>query len=173
MNEESAIYKIVGEDGKEYGPATAGQIRQWIAEGRAERRTPIFVYGAKDWNFVGLLPEFANCFAGGTPPPIAPPKPGTSTAGQMPKTNSFATAGLVCGILSLTCCCGLPLNLLGIVFSLVALSQINRHPELYEGRGLAIAGLILSIASLVFGFALVLFNLAFNPPNVIWHFKTF
>ena len=59
----NAIYKIIGEDGKEYGPATVGQIRQWIAEGRVERQTPIFVDGAKDWNFVGLLPEFTGCFA--------------------------------------------------------------------------------------------------------------
>jgi hypothetical protein len=50
----SAIYKIIGEDGKEYGPVTGAQLRQWIAEGRVESRTPVFVTGAKDWNFVGL-----------------------------------------------------------------------------------------------------------------------
>jgi UDP-N-acetylglucosamine acyltransferase len=48
------------------------------------------------------------------------------------------------------CCCGFPFNLLGLVFSLIALSQISRHPELYEGRGLAIAGLVLSAVSLLF-----------------------
>jgi hypothetical protein len=169
----SAIYKTIAEDGKEYGPATAEQIRQWIAEGRVERRTPIFVDGARDWTFVGLLPEFADCFAGAAPPTIAPPKPGISTAGRMPKTNSYATTGLIFGILSLTCCCGFPFNLLGIVFSVIALSQINRHPELYEGRGLAIAGLIFSMASFVLRLAFVLFHLAFSPPNVMWHFKTF
>ncbi|HZL13656.1 MAG TPA: DUF4190 domain-containing protein [Verrucomicrobiae bacterium] len=172
----NAIYKIIGEDGREYGPATAEQVKQWIAEGRAERRTPIFVDGGKDWSFVGLLPEFANYFADGNPPQIMPPKPGISTAGQMAKTNPFATAGLVFGILSLTliCCCGgFPFNLLGLVFSLIALSQINRHPELYEGRSLAIAGLILSIASLALTFVLVLLNLAFHPPNAVWHFRNF
>jgi hypothetical protein len=69
----SVIYKVIGEDGKEYGWVDAEQMRQWIAEGRVERQTPVFVDGAKDWNFVGLLPEFAGFFAGGTPPPIAPP----------------------------------------------------------------------------------------------------
>ena len=145
----SAIYKIIGEDGHEYGPATVEQIRQWIAQGRVERRTPIFVDGAKDWNFVGLLPEFSDCFAG-TPPPIAPLKPGTSRAGQMPKTNSFATAGLIFGILSVmfACCCGgIPFNILGLIFSIVALVQISERPESCAGRGLAIAGIILSAAS--------------------------
>ena len=44
---------------------------------------------------------------------------------------------------------GFPFNLLGLVFSLIGLSQINRHPELYEGRGQAIAGLVLSLSSLL------------------------
>ena len=47
------------------------------------------------------------------------------------------------------CCAGFPFNLLGLVFSLIGLSQINRHPELYEGRGQAIAGLVLSLSSLL------------------------
>lgn len=168
----STLYKIIGEDGREYGWVEAGQLRQWIAENRVERQTPVFVDGAKDWNFVGRLPEFAGDFTGGAPHTIAPP-PGSSTAGRMPRINPFATAGLICGILSLTCCCGFPFNLLGLVFSLIAMSQISRHPELYEGRGIALAGLILSIASLVLGIGLVLLNLALHPSNVMWHFKTF
>ena len=71
------------------------------------------------------------------------------------------------------CCCGCPFNIFGLVFSLIGLSQINRHPELYEGRGLAIAGLILSAASLVLGFGLALLNLALHPENLEWHFKSF
>jgi hypothetical protein len=147
------MYKIIGQDGKEYGPITAEQLRQWITENRVESRTPTFVDGAKDWTFAGLLPEFANYFTADAPPPITPPKHGTSPAGQMPKTNSFATAGLIFGILSVTfvCCCGgFPFNVLGLIFSIIALVQISECPELHEGRGLAIAGLILSAASFLF-----------------------
>jgi hypothetical protein len=146
------MYKIIGTDGREYGPISAGQLRQWIAEGRVESRTPVFVDGAKEWNFVGLLPEFANGFA---PPPVV------LSTGHLRQTNSSATTGLICGILAwmLFCCCGgFPFNLLGLVFSLVALAQINRHPELYEGRGQAIAGLVLSLASLL----LILFSLMWS-----------
>ncbi len=173
----NTIYKIIGEDGKEYGPATAEQIRQWVAEGRVEHRTPIFVDGAKDWNFVGLLPEFAGLFAtSGTPPsPIAPLPRGTAAAGQMAKTNSYAQAGMILGILSLVLCCccgGFPFNVLGLIFSLIALSQFKANPELQEGRGMAVAGLILSILSLGFfvvrllmGAGLVFINLAANQPH--------
>ncbi len=162
----SATYKIVGVDGRQYGPVAAEQIRQWIAEGRVESRTPVFTDGAADWTFVGLLPEFAGLFPGSTPSTIVPP-------GQPRRTNSLATAGLVCGILSWVCCCGFPFNLLGLVFSLIALSQINRHPEFNEGRGVAITGLILSIISLVFSLGMVLWSLVFNPPAFQWHFNTF
>jgi len=167
----NAVYKIIGEDGKEYGPATHEQIRQWIVEGRVESRTPVFVAGAKDWNFVGLLPEFANCFATPvTPPAIAPPPRTSSAAGQLAKTNSYAQAGMICGILSVTCCCcGFPFGLLGLVFSLIGLSQINANPQLYEGRGMAIAGLVLSILSLLLGAGSMLTNLVMSQPQVMWH----
>jgi hypothetical protein len=170
------VYKIIGADGREYGPATAGQLRQWIAEGRANAQTQTLAAGAPEWKPLGVWPEFAGHFAPLIPPIIGPLRPGTSTAGQLPKTNSFATAGLIFGILSVTsfcCCCGCPLNILGLVFSLIGWSQINRQPEIYEGRGLAIAGLILSAASLVLGFGLILFNLALHPENLEWQFKSF
>jgi hypothetical protein len=137
------MYKIIGTDGREYGPISGEQLRQWIAEGRVESRTPVFVNGAKEWNFVGLLPEFANGFA---PPPVV------LSPGHLRQHNSCATTGLICGILAwmLCCCCGgFPFNLFGLVFSLIGLSQINSHPERYEGRGNAIAGLVLSILSML------------------------
>ncbi len=139
------MYKIIGADGWQYGPVSAAQIKQWIAEGRVESRTPVFMEGAADWTFAGLRPEFVNCFAPATPPVVVSP-------GVVRRTNSSATIGLGCGILSwISCCCcgGFPFNLLGLVFSLIGLSQVSRHPELYEGRAQAIAGLVLSISSLL------------------------
>jgi len=68
------------------------------------------------------------------------------------KTNGMAVTGLVMGILTLTCglCCGGPLfAVLGIIFSAVGLSQINKNPALYSGKGMAITGLVLSIVGLV------------------------
>jgi hypothetical protein len=150
------MYRILGADGRQYGPVSAGQIKQWIAEGRVESRTPVFTDGAADWTFAGLLPEFANCFVPATPPAILAP-------GHLRQTNSSATTGLICGILSwvIFCCCfGFPFNLLGLVFSLIGLSQINRHPELYEGRGQAIAGLVLSLSSLLLILFFLMWSLA-------------
>jgi hypothetical protein len=161
------MYKIIGQDGKEYGPITAAQLRQWISESRVESRTPVFSDGAKDWTFVGLLPEFASLFSDGAPPiqpPVAPPS-------QPRKNNSFAIAGLILGIISFLCCCKFLFSALGITFSLIGLSQINRHPGLYEGRSFAIAGLVLSIASLLLAFVLVAFALATGNFHFNWNFN--
>ena len=166
------MYKIIGADGREYGPVAAGQLRQWLAEGRINAQTPVLAPDAPEWKPLGQLPELAGHFWPPDPSVIGP-LPGTAMAGRLPKTNAFATAGLIFGILSVICCCGCPFNLLGLVFSLIGLSQINRHPELYEGRGLAIAGLILSAASLMLGFGLALLNFVFHPENFSWSFKTF
>jgi Domain of unknown function (DUF4190)/GYF domain 2 len=155
------MYKIIGQDGKEYGPITAEQLRRWILENRVESRTPVFTDGARDWTFAGLLPEFAALFPGGAPqvpPTIAPPD-------QPRKTNGFAMTGLVCGILSMTlclCCGGIPFNVLGVVFSIIALLQINESPGLHEGRVLATGGIILSAAS----FLILLVSLASGHAHI-------
>ena len=57
------MYKILGSDGKEYGPVTADQLRQWVVEGRANAQTQTFVEGATEWKPLGTLPEFAGHFA--------------------------------------------------------------------------------------------------------------
>jgi multisubunit Na+/H+ antiporter MnhG subunit len=57
---------------------------------------------------------------------------------------------------------------LGIIFSLVGLSQINRNPEFYEGRGLAIAGLVLSILSLLLAVIFVMVALATGHSHFNW-----
>ena len=40
------MYKIIGADGKEYGPITSEQLRQWMAEGRANLQTRVLPEGA-------------------------------------------------------------------------------------------------------------------------------
>jgi hypothetical protein len=56
-------YIVMGEDGKEYGPTPAKQIRQWVAEGRLDKKTPVKHGDARDWVFLGQVPEFARLFA--------------------------------------------------------------------------------------------------------------
>lgn len=66
-------YRIIGADGHEYGPVTADQVRQWIAQGRANGQTRIRFEGSAEWKLLSDLPEFRDALGGpataATPPP--------------------------------------------------------------------------------------------------------
>lgn len=161
------MYRIIGADGREYGPITAGQLRQWISEGRAISTTPVHVEGASEWKTLGALPEFSVLLAG------APAQPIFQTSVSSRQTNGFAAAGLVLGISSMIfcCCCygGIPFNVLGLVFSIIGLVQINREPRRYSGKGIAIAGIVLCVFSLFMSFLILVFVGASNGVGQIRH----
>ena len=162
------MYNIIGVDGREYGPISLEQLRQWQTEGRVNAQTRVLVAGETNWKTIADLTELsAPATPPSTPQPIRPLTP-TTAPGFGPRTNGFAIAGLILGIFSLLisfcCCAGIPFNLLGVISSLIALSQISRQPEVYSGKGLAIAGLIVSSLSLLAGIGMMLLGFALN-----WH----
>jgi predicted nucleic-acid-binding Zn-ribbon protein len=61
-------YKIIGADLMEYGPVSAEQIRQWIAEGRVNAETKLQAEGGGEWKRLAEVPEFAEA-----PPAAASP----------------------------------------------------------------------------------------------------
>ena len=61
------MYKIIGADGKEYGPITSEQLRQWMAEGRANLHTRVLPEGATEWRSIGELQEFGAVAPGTVP----------------------------------------------------------------------------------------------------------
>ncbi len=63
------MYRIIGADGREYGPVSAAQVKQWIVEGRANPQTRVQLEGSTDWIPLGTVPEFADAFASAAPPP--------------------------------------------------------------------------------------------------------
>jgi hypothetical protein len=139
------MYKIIGADGREYGPVSAEQIRQWMAEGRVHAQTLTQAIGSADWKPLALFPELGH-----KPLPAAPSISPVNLF--RPATNGSAIAGLVMGILSLTpfgwVCCIPLFAILGIIFSSKGLSQINHNPLQQTGKGMAVAGLVLSILGL-------------------------
>jgi len=136
------MYKILGADQKEYGPVTAEQVQQWIAERRLNGQSMARLEGTEGWKPLAQFPEFSASFAGlqAAPVTIAP----LSTYKPPPPTNNMAITSLIMGCVSMVCC---PvLGVLGIVFSAMALSQLKSEP-LQGGKGLAITGLVLSLLS--------------------------
>ncbi|HOQ56537.1 MAG TPA: GYF domain-containing protein [Verrucomicrobiota bacterium] len=73
------MYKIIGADQKEYGPVSAEQLRQWLAEGRANAQTPVQAAGTAGWKPLAAYPEFAallpaDALAAATPPGYDAPR---------------------------------------------------------------------------------------------------
>jgi hypothetical protein len=65
------MYRIIGADQKEYGPASTEQIRQWIAEGRLNAQSIVRPEDGLDWTPIGRLPEFAEALGLQAPLPPA------------------------------------------------------------------------------------------------------
>ena len=57
-------YKIIGADQTEYGPVSAEQIRQWIAERRVDSETKLQVEGGGEWKRLAEVPESLRDIAG-------------------------------------------------------------------------------------------------------------
>lgn len=171
LTPHTAMYCLIGADGREYGPVPRDTVLQWVREGRVQAQTWARQAGASGWQPLGSLPEFAEAFRATGQTAAAPPIPSPITPLRVsPRTNPMATAGFVMGLLAVTCgccCCyGFPFNLLGVVFSLIALSQINQAPGGESGRGLAIGGLVLSLASVAIAVLAALVGFVMSLPGL-------
>jgi uncharacterized RDD family membrane protein YckC len=60
------MFIIIGGDGKEYGPATSEQVRNWLKAGRANLDTRAKALGSDEWRRLGDYAEF-------NPPSDTPP----------------------------------------------------------------------------------------------------
>jgi hypothetical protein len=67
-----ANYVIIGGDGKEYGPISSADVRQWLAEGRLNAQSLAKAESDAEFRPLEKFPEFAELFNRSTPP-IHPP----------------------------------------------------------------------------------------------------
>ncbi len=134
------MYKIIGADGNEYGPVSADQIRQWIAEHRLIAQSKVQAEGTTEWRALCEFPEFADALR-----TAAPPKH-TAAETTPPKTSGMAIASLVLGLLSFVSCglTALITSPLGLILGLVAINKINKSSGRLRGQGYALAGTIIS-----------------------------
>lgn len=72
-----ANYKIIGGDGRQYGPVTANELNQWIAEGRLNAQSLVQSEGTPEWKPLGSFSDFADALNPLAAPPriVAPANP--------------------------------------------------------------------------------------------------
>jgi uncharacterized protein len=95
------MYKIIGKDGQQYGPASADEMRRWLKENRVNAQTLIQAEGSPDWKPLSTFAEFAADLS--TPPPISPGQPPQSIPPAKPVTESEArTWNMLCHLSALS-----------------------------------------------------------------------
>jgi uncharacterized RDD family membrane protein YckC len=67
------MFKILGTDGKEYGPVTVGNVIEWIRDGRANLQTKARKGDETEWRTLGDFPEFVPTGSGPSDPAVPPP----------------------------------------------------------------------------------------------------
>lgn len=83
------MFTIIGADGKEYGPVSADQIREWLAQNRLNLTMQIRRDGDTAWQSLGDLPEFAPPAA--TTPPLPPPLASDPASAPLDPSAAYTT----------------------------------------------------------------------------------
>ena len=154
----------IARNGQAMGPFSLEEINRQLAAGTLSASDQAWYEGAAGWAPLSTVPGVTGGSAAGIPshpadatgpgvPAIAAPTVGTSVPG--PPTEPLAIWSLVLSLLGLFCC-GLVSGVPGVICGHLALSKIEKKPEL-QGRGLAIAGLIIGYFAALFWLLYLIF----------------
>ena len=169
-------------DGLTYGPVSKAELDRWLAEGRVTPQSQVLQEGAGQWQWSGqVYPQLAaatgvkeNPFAElplplgegrgedlhpGEGHPYAPAYPGPSL--YNPTTHQYMQPHrgpliLTMAIVGIFSTCGL-LAIVSLVFAIIDLGEMRRGRMDPSGRGITIAGLIVSALPLAAIAAYILF----------------
>ncbi|MSU46594.1 MAG: hypothetical protein EXS42_05595 [Lacunisphaera sp.] len=93
------MFTILGADGKEYGPVTAGKVIEWMQGGRANAQTKIKRVDATEWITIGALPEFGGSDGNQSAvPPALPPAAAPASAPAVPASLTGSAGDIAAGL---------------------------------------------------------------------------
>jgi Domain of unknown function (DUF4190)/GYF domain 2 len=143
----------VNRGGTNLGTFSEEDVRAGLSAGRFVGTDLGWREGMAQWQPLSQFAEFAAATpdAGSTtpvPPAAVPATVVTHPPTATVKVEPLAIWSLVLSALGLVCC-GFILGIPGVICGHIALSKIRTQPGL-EGRGLAIAGLVIGYASIAF-----------------------
>lgn len=103
-----ANYLIIGSDGKEYGPVTDTEVRQWIAEGRLNGQSMAKAESDSEFRPLSAFPEFAGALHS-APPTLPAINPDAERLAAMSEVRAPAISLMVVSVL------GFLLSLWGLI----------------------------------------------------------
>ncbi len=149
------MFKILGHDGREYGPISVEMLCRWIAENRVNGETQVMPEGGTQWRPLRDVPEFAASLA--MPPPVtATPTTDSGVNKIIPYRNVPALVGYYCAVFALIPIVGAVLGPISFVLGIIGL-RVRRTNPAAGGKVHAWIGIILGgLLSLVY-FGLIVF----------------
>lgn len=153
----------IARDGKQLGPFSLEEINRQLAAGTLTLSDNAWYEGAAGWAPLSSVPGVAGGAASGSaaiPAAIAPSAATVPTPPSNPAvpsaivpaapTEPLAIWSLVLSLVGLMgfCCGGPLLGIAAVICGHLGLSKINANPNL-QGRGLALAGLIIGYFAVV------------------------
>ena len=145
------MYRIIGADGKEYGPISIDQFRAWVAQGRVNGQTKVQTAASTEWVPAAQVSELASLFAASAPrPPAAGPPPILRAPRTQRPQQGLAVLSFVLGLVSFVFCLNVLTGIPAIIVGHIARSRAARLPARYGGVGFATAGLVLGYVSILF-----------------------
>jgi len=143
------MYKVIGADGKQYGPVTLEQLRNWVAESRLGPQSRVLDPESGEWKNASEIPEISALLVevlGAAAVPSA--TPGQPPGFPAPRFQGMAITSFVLGILSVLCL-GLLTGLPAIITGHIAHNRAKRNPAVFGGAGFAIAGFVMGYVSVL------------------------
>jgi hypothetical protein len=163
------------------GPVSEAELQQLARDGAVTGETLVWAAGMAQWQrareFPGLLPAappampeepvaMAPADAAAALPQVLSstpqPAPARPQRTAPPVTSGLAIGALICGIAGLLLC---PAALAGLILGIIALGKIKASHGAEQGRGLAIAGIILSSFALLLAPVAIIAAIAI--PNLL------
>jgi hypothetical protein len=139
------MFKLIGTDGREYGPVSAEVVRQWLAAGRANGETLACADGNAGWQALRQLPEFAADF---NAPPVLPRPVVAVDSGLgklIPYRNVPALVAYYCGVFAVIPGLGLVLGWVALGFGIAGVRAARRNPgaggKVHAWVGIVLGGL--------------------------------
>ena len=132
------------------------EVREGLRTGRFAPGDIGWREGMANWQPLSQFPELAAAAPAAPPAQIgAMLTTAPSPSAVVVKTEPLAIWSFVLSLLALACC-GFILGIPGVICGHLALSKIQKEPQL-QGRGLATAGLIIGYVAIAFWLIYVVF----------------
>ena len=160
------MYNIIGTDDKQYGPVSADKLRQWLREGRLNRRTRVRLDSGAEWKPLEFLPEIADELRQQAGPSVAPPVVAADSGlnAVIPYRNVRALVAYYCAIFSLIPVMGLVLGFAGLILGILGLRFRRENPTsggaVHAWIGIILGGLcgLANLALLILMFVAIASN---------------